>query len=149
MEIERKFKIKSLPDLDKYEYRVIEQGYLCTDPVMRVRKEDDKYYMTYKGRGFLEREEYNLPLNKESYEHLVKKADGVIITKNRYLIPYGEHTIELDVFKGAHEGLIIAEVEFETKEKALAFEAPDWFGDDVTEDPSFTNSYISKNPLKK
>ena len=148
MEIERKFKIKSLPDLDKYEYRVIEQGYLCTDPVMRVRKEDDKYYMTYKGRGFLEREEYNLPLNKESYEHLVKKADGVIITKNRYLIPYGEHTIELDVFKGAHEGLIIAEVEFETKEKALAFEAPDWFAEDVTEDPSFTNSNLSKTPLK-
>ena len=148
MEIERKFKIKSLPDLDKYEYRVIEQGYLCTDPVMRVRKEDDKYYMTYKGRGFLEREEYNLPLNKESYEHLVKKADGIIITKNRYLIPYGEHTIELDVFKGAHEGLIIAEVEFETKEKALAFQAPDWFAEDVTEDPSFTNSYLSKTPLK-
>ena len=148
MEIERKFKIKSLPDLDKYEYRVIEQGYLCTDPVMRVRKEDDKYYMTYKGRGFLEREEYNLPLNKESYEHLVKKADGVIITKNRYLIPYGEHTIELDVFKGAHEGLIIAEVEFETKEKALAFQAPDWFAEDVTEDPSFTNSNLSKTPLK-
>lgn len=148
MEIERKFKIKSLPDLDKYEYRVIEQGYLCTDPVMRVRKEDDKYYMTYKGRGFLEREEYNLPLNKESYEHLVKKADGVIITKNRYLIPYGEHTIELDVFKGAHEGLIIAEVEFETKEKALAFQAPDWFSEDVTEDPSYTNSNLSRKPLQ-
>jgi CYTH domain-containing protein len=148
MEIERKFKIKSLPDLDKYEYRVIEQGYLCTDPVMRVRKEDDKYYMTYKGRGFLEREEYNLPLNKESYEHLVKKADGVIITKNRYLIPYGEHTIELDVFKGAHEGLIIAEVEFETKEKALAFQAPDWFAEDVTEDPSYTNSNLSRKPLQ-
>ena len=148
MEIERKFKIKSLPDLNKYEYRVIEQGYLCTDPVMRVRKEDDKYYMTYKGKGFLEREEYNLPLNKESYEHLVKKADGVIITKNRYLIPYGEHTIELDVFKGAHEGLIIAEVEFETKEKALAFVAPDWFAEDVTEDPGYTNSNLSKKPLK-
>ena len=148
MEIERKFKIKSLPDLDKYEYRVIEQGYLCTDPVMRVRKENDKFYMTYKGRGFLEREEYNLPLNKESYEHLVKKADGVIITKNRYLIPYGEHTIELDVFKGAHEGLIIAEVEFETKEKALAFQAPDWFAEDVTEDPSYTNSNLSRKPLQ-
>lgn len=148
MEIERKFKIKSLPDLDKYEYRVIEQGYLCTDPVMRVRKEDDKYYMTYKGRGFLEREEYNLPLNKESYEHLLKKADGVIITKMRYLIPYGEHTIELDVFKGAHEGLIIAEVEFETKEKALAFEAPDWFAEDVTKNPDYTNSNLSRKPLR-
>ena len=73
MEIERKFKIKSLPDLDKYEYRVIEQGYLCTDPVMRVRKEDDKYYMTYKGRGFLEREEYNLPLNESAFLHLLPK----------------------------------------------------------------------------
>ena len=74
--------------------------------------------------------------------------DGVIITKNRYLIPYGEHTIELDVFKGAHEGLIIAEVEFETKEKALAFQAPDWFAEDVTEDPSYTNSNLSRKPLQ-
>ena len=60
---------------------------LCTDPVVRVRREDDSYYLTYKGKGLLAREEYNLPLTKESYEHLLKKADGLVLTKVRWLLP--------------------------------------------------------------
>lgn len=143
MEIERKFTIKTLPDLSLYKYKCLEQGYLNTNPVVRVRKEDDEYYMTYKGKGFLEREEYNLPLNKEAYEHLVKKADGRIIKKKRYLIPYLKYTIELDVFEGDLEGLIFAEVEFESKEEALSFESPDWFAEDVTSDKKYSNSHLA------
>lgn len=143
MEIERKFTIKTLPDLNLYKYKCLEQGYLNTNPVVRVRKEDDEYYMTYKGKGFLEREEYNLPLNKEAYEHLVKKADGRIIKKKRYLIPYLNYTIELDVFEGDLEGLIFAEVEFESKEEALSFVSPDWFAEDVTSDKKYSNSHLA------
>ncbi len=67
MEIERKFTLKSLPeDYEKYPFRHIEQAYLNTDPVVRVRKENDRYYLTYKGKGMLAREEYNLELNRES-----------------------------------------------------------------------------------
>ena len=68
-EIERKFKVKVMPDLNKYPFKCLEQGYLNTHPVVRVRKEDDEYYMTYKGKGHIEREEYNLPLNKESFNY--------------------------------------------------------------------------------
>ena len=65
-EIERKFIIKELPaDLESYAYHELEQGYLNTAPVVRVRREDDTYYLTYKGSGFIEREEYNLPLTKD------------------------------------------------------------------------------------
>ena len=69
--------------------------------------EDDTYYLTYKSRGKLAREEYNLPLTKEAYEHLIGKADGNILTKKRYLIPVeGSHlTIEFDVLKGSFRGL--------------------------------------------
>ena len=82
MEIERKFLIRRLPeDLEQYPFRLLEQGYLNTDPVVRVRKEDDDHYLTYKGKGFLAREEYNLPLNAEAYAHLIQKADGNIIRK--------------------------------------------------------------------
>lgn len=147
MEIERKFLVKQLPvDLDDYDFHIIEQGYLSTNPVVRVRRQDDEYYMTYKGSGLLAREEYNLPLNKESYEHLVKKADGNIITKKRYLIPIEgtTYTIELDIFSGVFEGVVIAEVEFETIEQAHAFAAPEWFGEDVTENPEYHNSNMSK-----
>lgn len=146
MEIERKFLIPSLPnDLSTYEHHHIEQGYLCTAPVVRIRKEDDHYYMTYKSKGMMVREEYNLPLNKESYEHLKPKADGIIISKTRYLIPYNEAlTIELDVFHDDYEGLWLAEVEFDSEEAANAFLPPVWFGEDVTFDGRYHNSFMSK-----
>lgn len=99
MEIERKFLIHALPsDYRTYPSHKIEQGYLSINPVIRVRKEDDQYYLTYKSKGLLSREEVNLPLSKESYDHLKKKSDGFLITKTRYLIPYLNHfVIELDI----------------------------------------------------
>ena len=144
-EIERKFIIKEMPDLNAYTYKCLEQGYLSINPVVRVRKEDDTYYLTYKGKGFLEREEYNLPLNKESYEHLIAKADGKLIKKKRYLIPYEKYTIELDFFEGELAGLVIAEVEFETVEEANSFNPPSWFGEDVTGNKNYTNASLALN----
>lgn len=146
MEIERKFLITALPDdLDSYPFHLIEQGYLSTDPVVRVRRQDDEYYMTYKGKGFLAREEYNLPLNREAYEHLLAKADGNIIRKKRYLIPIKDSslTIELDIFEGIFAPLIIAEVEFTSIEEAESFTPPAWFKEDVTNNKQYSNSYLS------
>ena len=51
MEIERKFLIKELPnDLSEYPVHELEQGYLCTSPVVRVRKDNDRYELTYKSK---------------------------------------------------------------------------------------------------
>lgn len=153
MEIERKYTIKELPsDLESYPCHLIEQAYLNTAPVIRIRKEDDSYYLTYKGSGLMAREEYNLPLNEESYYHLLEKADGRIITKKRYVIPLKQYqpedqnnlSIELDVFEGELAPLMIAEIEFPTKEMAEAFVAPDLFLADVTFDPHYHNSNLSK-----
>ncbi len=145
MEIERKFLIKELPELSKYPYHTIEQAYLCTGPVVRVRQEDEIYYLTYKGGGLLAREEYNLPLTKEAYQHLREKADGNVISKRRYLIPAQDGlTIELDVFEKPFAPLVLAEVEFESEEQAHAFEPPAWFGEDVTFDGRYHNSYMSR-----
>ena len=70
MEIERKYLVKELPKhLEQYPVKVISQGYLNTDPVVRVRRSNDKYTLTYKGKGLMVREEYNLPLNKEAFDH--------------------------------------------------------------------------------
>ena len=118
-EIERKFlvsdetaeKYLQMVSEGKLKSHEIEQAYLTTDPVIRVRRSDDEYYMTYKGKGLLKREEYNLPLTKESYEHMRPKADGILISKTRYLIPEKDRlTIELDVFDAPYEGLYLAEV---------------------------------------
>lgn len=144
MEIERKFLIQQLPgQLEQYPCLEIQQAYLSTKPVVRVRRQNAEYYLTYKSSGLLAREEYNLPLTKESYEHLKTKADGIIISKKRYCIPYLSYTIELDLFDGALQGLILAEVEFPDKQKALDFIPPDWFAREVTYDACYQNSYLA------
>ena len=146
MEIERKYFIESLPfDPEQYPFHQIEQAYLCTDPVVRIRREDDTFYLTYKSRGRMVREEYNLPLTEQAYLHLLEKADGRVLTKRRYLIPIEgtKLTIELDIFSGAYEGLVLAEVEFTTEEEANAFTPPAWFTRDVTFTGEYQNSRLS------
>lgn len=160
MEIERKFLLKSVPEnLDSYPCHLIAQAYLCTEPVVRIRRQDNEYYMTYKGSGIMSREEYDLPLNKDAYEHLLPKADGNVISKKRYLIPLSAEeinpeclsllggtplTIELDEFAPPFAPLLLAEIEFPTEESARAFRMPDWFSEDVTKDIRYHNSHMSK-----
>ena len=87
MEIERKFLIEkeNLPEnLASYPCHRIEQGYLCTSPVVRIRRQDDDYFLTYKSKGLMSREEYNLPLNEESFTHLKEKIDE--IDENAFVI---------------------------------------------------------------
>lgn len=161
MEIERKFLIQQLPaNLKDYPSQTLEQAYLCTEPVVRVRRSDDTYTLTYKSKGLMSREEYNLPLTAESYEHLKAKADGNVIRKQRYRIPLEDAqegnagdvsghglTIELDVFAAPFEGLLLAEVEFESEEQANGFLPPDWFGEEVTWSTKYHNSTLSKKQV--
>ena len=147
MEIERKYLVTTPPeDYRTWEAVHMEQAYLCTAPVVRIRKENDEYFLTYKSKGLLAREEYNLPLTKEAYAHLLEKADGIIITKTRYKKPIEgtDLVIELDVFSGEYEGLMLAEVEFSSIEDAEHFAPPDWFGEDVTFSGEYQNSRLSQ-----
>ncbi len=163
MEIERKYLVKQLPkDLESYEHTEITQAYLNTEPVLRIRKRGEKYTFTYKGSGMMVREEYNLPLTKEAFEHLLPKADGNIIRKTRYLIPLDSYVnqpssesdtkvrlvAELDIFTSPKE-LIMAEVEFPDEAAALAFKKPDWFGDEVTDNPAYHNSNMITSSLQR
>lgn len=190
IEIERKFIIPALPaQIHQYPCHQLEQAYLNTDPVVRIRRQDQEYYLTYKGKGLLSREEYNLPLDRDSYLHLLEKADGYVITKTRYCIPLmhpvfsfdqplmhdshpdlsphllpdasGTYTpspkaqtalpetlmIELDVFHPPFAPLLMAEIEFTDESLARAFQPPAWFGREVTLDPSFHNSSMSRHGL--
>jgi len=159
MEIEKKYTIKTLPDnLESYPCKVIEQAYLNTSPVIRVRKSNGKYTLTYKGNGLMAHTEYNMPLDEASYRHLLEKADGNIISKKRYVIPLeNPHfgggfeperglllNIELDIFAPPFAPLIMAEVEFPDMQTADAFIPPAWFDEDVTHNPKYHNSNMSK-----
>lgn len=146
MEIEKKYFIETLPfPPEQYPFHQIEQAYLCTEPVVRIRREDDSFYLTYKSKGKMVREEYNLPLTEKAYYHLLEKADGKVLSKRRHLIPIEgtDLTIELDIFSGDYEGLILAEVEFQTEEEANCFAPPAWFSKDVTFSGEYQNSRLA------
>lgn len=154
MEIERKFTIKSLPNnLQQYECKIIEQGYLNTKPVIRIRKSNEDYFLTYKSKFGIQptssdvivNNEVELPLDQASYEHLKEKIDGHLVEKRRYLIPLENGLkIELDVFEGHLKGLCFAEIEFPSQEEAENFKMLHWFDADVSKDPRYGNGFLSK-----
>jgi CYTH domain-containing protein len=155
VEIERKYAINKLPgDLAQYKYKKIEQGYLCHNPTIRIRKSNDDYILTYKSKFGIEKKaegsaifnnEVELPLTKEAYETLVPKTDGNLVHKTRYLIPLPNSlTVELDVFEGLLSGLVFAEVEFPDEKASKEFVPPVWFGKELSADRRFSNYYLSR-----
>ena len=184
MEIERKFLADpSGLDLSKYRKKEMSQGYVSTDPVIRIRRSNEDYILTVKNGGLLVREEFETPLTAEQYAALSEKVEGIFLSKTRYLIPIRcdaagvrevtdenpggkdrrmiaetsggpgrgtedsvgkAYTIELDIFHGALDGLIYAEVEFPTVEEAEQFTPPSWFLREVTKDGSYTNAALSR-----
>ena len=146
MEIERKFLIEKIPlTLETLAYDKIKQGYFSILPEKRVRKRGDLYILTEKGEGDMIREEQEQIIDKELGEKLFALSQTHIIEKTRYYVPFGEYTIELDVYEGRHKGLIVAEVEFASLDDALNFVPPDWFGKDITKDKSYKNMMLALN----
>jgi len=166
MEIEKKFLIKKIPNnIKKYEMHEIEQAYISRTPTVRIRKFDEKYILTVKSKvgtevkehgeafgrvGVLKGDvivnnEFECFISKKDYDRLLKKIDGNVVKKTRYIIPlYGDLKAELDIFHGKLEGLYFAEVEFRSVEDSLKFVKPDWFGDDVSVDKNYRNSRLSE-----
>jgi adenylate cyclase len=146
IEIERKFLVTSnewqlAPSI------AIRQAYLCRDPerTIRVRITEGRALLTIKGRaeGFARPEfEYEIPLSDG--EALFSLSLPVPIQKRRYLVPFAGKIWEVDCFEGAHQGLVVAELELSSVEET--FLPPPWLGLEVSEDHRYTNSYLSKHP---
>lgn len=145
-EIERKFLIKNLPEnLDNFTHYEIKQGYISTDPTIRLRQKDNNYILTVKSAGLMKKQEYELDLTEEQFNRLWKKTEGNTIEKTRYIVPLNDNLkAELDIYKGTLSGFMNVEVEFSSTKEAILFDAPDWFGQEVTQDPRYSNSSLSK-----
>jgi len=146
-EIERKFLVRKMPDgLTSCSRAEISQGYLVSldDGLqVRLRKSGEGFSLTYKrGIGNV-REEREVELTAEQFDALWPATEGKRLAKTRYEIPLGEHTVEIDVYHERHEGLIVAEEEFDEEEAAKNFRPPDWLGDDVTGDPRYSNQLLA------
>ena len=152
MEIERKYLVRELPgDLDSYPHTEIEQGYLCTSPTLRIRRMGDVFILTVKehivgSSTAIQNREEEFTMLRDSYERLKTKCDGNLVSKTRYRISLADGlTAELDIFHGVHQGLRIVEVEFPSVEAADTFTPPAWFGEDVSTDPRYRNSWLAHN----
>lgn len=148
MEIERKFIPTQIPDnLHRYEKKEVMQGYISSDPELRLRHFGNKYIFTFKNGSYLAREEFEIEISKEQFENLWKLVSGNIIKKDRYYIPLEKGLIaELDIYHEHLNGLITVEVEFDSEDGAKAFVPPDWFGEDVTYDKRYSNINLSQGP---
>ncbi|MDI9879404.1 CYTH domain-containing protein [Flectobacillus longus] len=149
VEIERKFLVKHelWHELDKPIPNFLKQGYLSTDPekTLRVRATDDKGFITIKGKTQgMRRLEFEYEIPKDEALALLDNFTEQNIEKYRYLITYKEKTWEIDVFQGANEGLIVAEIELSSETEA--FDIPIWAYMEVTDDPRYYNSRLSIKP---
>ena len=145
MEIERKFLLKNIPyELSELKSKHLEQGYVNSDPVVRIRKADDKYFLTIKSNGLMKRIEVEKEITAEEYSELSTMVKGRLITKTRYYISLEDGlTMELDIFEGDLAGLIVAEVEFPTEKAANTFVPPEFVRADVTSDNRYANVSLS------
>ena len=135
MEIERKFLVKDLPNLDNYPSKDIVQSYISFDPEIRIRKIDDCYYLTNKSSGTLIREENEIKINLTTYLNFCRIIRGNIIHKTRYFIPIANNLkAHLDIYHDDLAGLQTIEVEFSNLNQAQDFIIPNWFFQEITED---------------
>jgi adenylate cyclase len=146
-EIERKFLVRKLPgDLTRYPNNEISQGYLVSlddGTQVRLRKSGERFSLTFKrGTGNV-REEREVELTAKQFDALWPATAGKRLVKTRYEIPLGDRVLEIDVYHDRHEGLVVAEVEFDDEESGKNFQAPDWLGDDVTGDPRYSNQLLA------
>ena len=142
-EIERKFLLKQLPERLKQARRcVIAQGYLAAEPGgrhVRLRKKGKTAFLTFKvGRG-AHREEREIKLSPKQFAALWPATAGRRLRKLRYEIPWKNLIIEIDIYRGRHAGLVVAEVEFPDHATCRKFEPPSWFGREVTGEKRYSN----------
>lgn len=147
-EIERKFLVRKLPaDLTSYPRSEIEQGYLALERggvQVRLRKEGDLRWLTCKRDADGGREEREIRLTMEQFETLWPGTEGRRLTKIRYDVPWENHVIEIDVYTGRHDGVIVAEVEFSDEKSGREFVPPDWFGDEVSGTALYSNVVMAQ-----
>jgi adenylate cyclase len=153
LEIERKFLIREgyentwRGDATGTSYM---QGYLSREKgrTVRVRIAGEKAFITIKGQlKGISRPEFEYPIPAEDARAMLPLCDGPLIEKTRHLIPHEGHVWEVDVFHGQNEGLIVAEIEL--KEEGARMSMPEWAGREVTDDPRYYNSSLTRHPYRE
>ena len=144
-EIERKFLVVSDAWKRKSTSKShIVQGYLARgrQATIRVRIKDGKQAtLTIKSRERgVSRSEFEYRVSLKDARTMLELCGNSRIEKNRYTVPHGKLTWEIDVFVHPLE-LVLAEIELESADEQ--FKLPKWIGKDVTDDPDYRNSSLA------
>ena len=141
-------------DLSAVPKNHLRQGYIAIGvdgSETRVRSfDDERFELTTKAPGMIARGEQTVSLSREMFEALWHQTAGRLVIKTRYYIPFGQETIELDIYEGHLQGLATAEVEFngrstEAMIRAKTFEPPEWFGKNISEDSRYKNHNLAQH----
>jgi adenylate cyclase len=145
MEVERKFLVGDPPDLRGTQADEIEQGYLAigADAEVRLRRKGKHLLLTSKRGAGMSREEAEVELDRESFDRLWPLTADRRLRKRRHVVPLGDHEIEVDVYEGDLDGLVVAEIEFGSEDEAQGFEPPEWIGGEVTGDERYLNETLA------
>jgi CYTH domain-containing protein len=150
-EIEHKFLVRGSEWKSLGNGELFRQGYLSLDPerTVRVRVAAGKGFLTIKGKtqGVTRAEyEYEIPV-AEAASMLDTLCVGPLIEKNRYRISYSGFVWEVDEFLGDNAGLVVAEIELDSEDQK--FKLPEWVGEEVSDDPRYYNSNLTKYPFSQ
>lgn len=151
IEIERKFLLKDNSWQDEADAGTdYQQAYLVGSRAasVRVRIEGDKARLNIKSATLgITRQEYEYPIPMDDAQNLLHDlCEQPVIEKTRYHVMHAGHEWEIDVFKGANAGLVVAEIEL--SDENAAFARPDWLGEEVSDDPRYYNVSLVKNPYQ-
>lgn len=151
LEIERKFLVRELPDnIDAFPHEEIVQGYLAimeNGTEIRLRRKGEKYYQTVKSGGSKTRTEVEIEITPEQFEKLWPLTVVKRVEKTRYEISLGDQIVELDIYHGQLEGLLSAEIEFNTEIASTGFTVPAWLGDEITQDSRYKNQNLARHGI--
>jgi CYTH domain-containing protein/CHAD domain-containing protein len=148
-EIERKFLVREMPRAESGQ-TVIEQGYLALDEQteVRLRRQGGELLLTAKSGHGEVREEVEVPIEPRAFEALWPLTAGRRVRKVRHYVPLrGELRAEVDVYAGALDGLLTAEIEFESTAQADQFRPPPWLGEELTGDERYANQSLATRGL--
>ena len=151
VEIEKKFRLADLPPRKVLGNGTrIVQAYLFVDEgELRIRHMGDNYYITVKGAGSVERDEWEESIPEWAFEFLYSKTLDRVVEKTRYSVPHGRFTLEIDDYGGRHGGLVTMECEFPDLKSIDDFVLPAWVvgAVDVTEDKRYKNKWLATHGL--
>jgi len=150
VEIERKFLVRDIRGIDGSPGIAYRQGYLSTDPdrTVRIRRAGEHAYITVKGRSSgASRAEFEYEIPVADADAMLALCIPPLVEKVRHRVEHAGRIWEVDVFAGANEGLIVAEVELPDEDAIV--DVPSWIGDEVTGDVRYFNANLIAHPFRE